>query len=238
MILAAAQNTGILEELKQLFVFNTPKVTFSQAIVTIVLTLVMGFIISQIYNYSQKRSGGDIALSMTLMMVPSIVALIVMLIGDSIAGALSLGGAFSLIRYRSDPASPKDITYIFFSFASGIAAGVGYPIYAALFTAIFGIILIVLSSVGFGERKRDDMNLKVIVPEDMNFEGLLDDILEENTEHYRLRKIRTTDFGTLVELVYDVRLSKEASRKKLLDAIRCRNGNLNVSLTMKALDKE
>lgn len=234
----AAATANLTEQLKELFSLNVNDLSVWSMLVTVAVSLVLGFAVSRMYVFSQKRQRGETALSMTLFMVPAIVSIIVLLIGDSIAGALTLGGAFSLIRYRSDPASPKDITYIFFAFATGIACGLGYPLYAALFTVIFILILLAVTFAGMDKATKDNMTLKVTVPEDMNFEGLLDDILKEYTEHFTLHKIRTTDFGTLVELVYDIRMARDGEKKKMIDAIRCRNGNLNVALTLKATDAE
>lgn len=230
-MLLSANGLNSIEEL-----FSTQiggeQLTLASAFINIGGALVLGFIIALLYYFTQKRAGGSTSLSVTIIMVPAIIALIVVLIQNNLARAFTLAGSLAIIRYRSQPASPRDIAYVLFSLAIGIACGIGYVAYAAVFTVLFCVILFVISITGFGGLGRDTMLLKILIPESLNFDGVYDEILNEYTDSWKLRRIQTTDFGTVFELIYIVKLKKGKDRKEFLDKIRCKNGNLNVTLNL------
>ncbi len=193
--------------------------------------LMLGALLGLVYIWTQKREGGDSTLAISLIMVPAVVAAIVLLVGNSYARAFTLAGAFSIVRYRSVPVTPKDVSYVFMSLAIGLGCGIGYIGYSVLFTAIFILVMLILSLTGFGSLKKREMQLKVVIPENLNFEGIIDDILNSDTTYWRLAKVRSSDFGTMFEIFYKLKLKKGVSTKDFVDKIRCRNGNLNVVIT-------
>ena len=193
-------------------------------------SLVLGFIISIVYICTHKNTGFAPSFAITLVMLPVIIAVIILLIGDNVARAFSLAGAFTIIRFRSAPADPKDITYIFFTLAAGLALGLGYIAYAALFTVVLSTVTVFMEVFRYAVPKNDHMILKVTIPENLDYQNLLTDILNEYTLSYKLKKVRTVDFGALFETVYFIELKKDCSQKDMLDKIRARNGNLNVQL--------
>lgn len=193
-------------------------------------SLLLGFAVSLLYIKTHKHSGYTPSFAVTLVMLPIIIAIIILLIGDNVARAFSLAGAFTIIRFRSAPADPKDITYIFFTLAVGLALGLGYIGYSVLFTLILGLVIAFMESFKYACPKNEHMILKVTVPEDLNYQNLITDILEEYTVEYKLKKVRTADFGALFETVYYIELKKDCDQKEMIDKIRARNGNLNVQL--------
>lgn len=193
--------------------------------------LLLGLLLGAVYIKTQRKDGGDTSLAISLIMVPVVVAAIVLLVGNSIVSAFTLAGAFSIIRYRSLPVTPKDISYVFMSLAIGLGCGIGFIGYALIFTLIFIAVMIVISATGFGSMRKREMQLKVVIPENLNFEGLLDDIMESDTAYWRLAKVRTSDFGTMFELIYRLKLKDNVTTKEFMDKIRCRNGNLNIVVT-------
>ena len=164
-------------------------------------------------------------------MLPTIISIIILLVGNNVARAFSLAGAFSIIRFRSTPGDTKDISYIFFTLAVGLASGMGYVGYAVIFTIILCTVMIILDSLNFAMPKSKAMVLKITVPEDLNFEGVFDEILNTNTTSWNMVKVRTRDFGALYELNYSIHLKNDVNQKKFIDSLRVRNGNLNISLT-------
>ncbi len=229
-LLSAASNTT----LESIFTsqIGGERLTVPAALIMVGSALLLGFIAALLYTFTQKRVGGSTSLSVTLLIVPPIIALIVMLIQNNLARAFTLAGALSLIRYRSEPASPRDIAYVLFSLAIGIACGIGYVAYAAIFTVIFCVVLLAVSFTGFGGLGRDTLLLKILIPESLNFEGVYDDLLNQYASNWKLRRVQTTDFGTVFELIYVIRLKKGVSKKEFMDKIRCKNGNLNVTLNL------
>ncbi|MFD1953208.1 DUF4956 domain-containing protein [Paenibacillus thailandensis] len=210
---------------------TTANLTLSNALLTIVVSIVLGGIISWTY---MKTNANGYAQSFTLTMVllPAIVAIIILLIGSNIARAFSLAGAFSIIRFRSAPGDPKDIAYVLFTMAAGLACGVGLFGYAVLFTLILCLLMFVLSRFNFGARKTLQKTLKVTVPENLGYDEAFDEVFRKFGVQYELKKIRTTELGSLYELVYAVTLNQLTNQKEFLDEIRARNGNLDLSLTM------
>ncbi len=164
--------------------------------------------------------------------MPTVIAVIILLIGSNIARAFSLAGAFSIIRFRSAPRDPKDIAYVLFTMAAGLACGVGIFGYAGLFTIFLCTLMFVLNRLNFGAKKTSQKSLKITVPENLDYEGAFDEVLKEYTTGYELKKVKTTDLGSLYELAYVVTMDNEVSQKAFLDSLRCRNGNLNISLSM------
>lgn len=205
--------------------------TFSNAILTIGLAIIMGVIISLTYMKTNQSTYSQ-SFTLTMVVLPVIVAIIILLIGSNIARAFSLAGAFSIIRFRSAPGDPKDIAYVLFTMASGLACGVGAFGYAVMFTIILCVLMFALSRFNFGGKKSQQKTLKVTIPENLSYEEALDEVFHKFNVLHELKKIRTTELGSLYELVYNVTIHESVNQKEFLDMIRTRNGNLDISLTM------
>ncbi len=200
-------------------------------------SLALGLLISFVYIKTHKSEGYQSGFAVTLIMLPAIISVIIMLIGNNVARAFSLAGAFSLVRFRSAPGDPKDIAYVFFALGVGLACGLGFIAYAAVFAVILCLVMILLTFTNYAKQKSTSMQVRITVPENLNFQGLFDDILNKYTDFWKLRKVRTTDFGTLFELSYLIDLKQSADQKVFLDELRCRNGNLNITLTLKEFEE-
>lgn len=210
---------------------TSTELTFTDAILTIVIAIVLGGMIS--LTYMKTNPGGySQSFTLTMVLLPVIVAVIILLIGSNVARAFSLAGAFSIIRFRSAPGDPKDITFVLFTMAAGLACGVGSFGYAVLFTLVLCTLMFILNRTGFGARKTSQKTLKVTIPENLGYEEAFAEVFKKFNVRFELKKIRTTELGSLYELVYDVTLDEHTSQKEFLDAIRTRNGNLDLSLTM------
>jgi hypothetical protein len=206
--------------------------SFKSAVLTIVVSFALGLLISYVYIKTHARGSYSQNFTLTLIMIPCIIAVIILLIGSDVARAFSLAGAFSIIRFRSAPGDPKDISYVFFAMAAGLACGVGLLAYAVFFTVFLCAVMVVLSKINFGARKTPYKVLKVVVPENLDYEREFEDIFNKYTVSHELQKVKTTDLGTLYELVYLINLYYGTNEKEFIDALRCRNGNLNIVLGM------
>lgn len=202
------------------------------ALAVIFSSLLLGLLVSVVYIKNQREQGYSGTFAVTLIMLPAIIALIIMLVGNNVARAFSLAGAFSLIRFRSAPGDPKDIAYIFFTLAVGLACGMGYIGYGALFAVILCSVISVLNLLKFAGNQPVPMRLKVLVPENLNYQGLFDDIFAEYTTDQRLLRVKTTDFGSLFEMIYDIKLKDGVDQKQFIDRLRTRNGNLSIALNI------
>ncbi|WP_138751348.1 DUF4956 domain-containing protein [Paenibacillus sinopodophylli] len=210
---------------------TTTTMTLGSSIITILVAIALGAIISFTYMKTSPSSYSQ-NFTLTMIILPTIVAIIILLIGSNIARAFSLAGAFSIIRFRSAPGDPKDIAYVLFTMAAGLACGVGAFGYAVLFTLILCALMFILNKTNFGARKSAQKQLKVTIPESLSYEEAFVEVFTTFGVAYELKKIRTTELGSLYELVYNVTLNQKTNQKEFLDAIRCRNGNLDLSLTM------
>ena len=219
-------------------IFNTAteslQLSFGSATLTIITAFILGILISVTYINTYAKGHYSQSFVLTLIMMPCVVAVIILLIGTNIASAFGLSGAFSIIRFRSAPGDPKDISYVLFCMGAGLACGVGVYGYALFFTIILCALMLILCKVNFGAKKSNDKILKVIIPEDLDYQGVFDDIFDTYAYRYELKRVKTTDLGTLYELVYLISLRTNIKEKEFLDELRCRNGNLNIILTMNA----
>ena len=191
--------------------------------------LVIGIVISLIYIITHRKEGYSQSYVLTMIMLPTIVSLILLRINTT-AGALSLAGAFTLVRFRSVAGDPKDIAYIFFAMAAGVACGIGYIGFAIVFFVILGIVMFILSETDFGGCKKRHMTLKIAIPENLDYQGVFEPVLSRYTTYYKLRRVKTTNFGTLFELIYSVDVLDNIDQKKFVDELRALNGNMTINL--------
>ena len=201
-------------------------------LITLVTAMIFGLAIAVTYMKTQRNGVFSQSLAITLTILPVILSMIILFVSDNFARAFSLAGTLSIIRFRSAPGEPKDIGYIFFAVAAGLAAGVGQYLYGALFVALVCIFMVVLSLVKFGTPKAYPKKLKITIPEDLDYENAFTDIFEKYTSSYKLERVKTTDLGSLFELVYDVSMKESGTDKAFIDELRCRNGNLNIILSL------
>ena len=201
--------------------------TLHSMILCTIFSLIFGFVIAGIYIFKNNYSK---SLAMTLVLLPAIVQVIIMLVNGNIGVGIAVAGAFSLVRFRSLPGTAREITALFFAMSIGFVTGLGFIFYAFVFLLLIGGASLLLSLLSFGE----DGNirfLKVKIPENLDYEGLFDDIFAQYTTRITLEKVTSTDMGSLFELTYTVHLKSSYKSKAFIDELRCRNGNLNITLS-------
>ncbi len=196
------------------------------------LGVLIGFLISLVYIFTHRKSGYSQSYVMTVLLLPPIVAIVLVMI-NSTASALSLAGVFTLCRYRTIPADPKDVTYVFFAMASGVICGISETHWVVfVFFAVIGAVLIIVESTNYGKCKTSTMTLKITIPENLNYAGLFDDTLDRNTTNWKLKRVKTTSYGSLFELVYVIEIKETTDQKQFIDELRKLNGNLTVILSL------
>ncbi len=207
-------------------------ISLGDAILTIIVSFILGGLISFTYMKTSTKGGYSQNFALTLVIIPTVIAIIVFLVGSNVARAFSLAGALSIIRFRSAPGDSKDISYVLFTTSAGLAVGTGLFGYGILFTGSLCLLMYVLKLVNFGANKTSKNLLKITIPEDLDYEGVFDDLFLQYTKGHELLKVKTTDLGSLFQLVYTVVLDNKTSQKQFIDELRCRNGNLNITLSM------
>ena len=186
--------------------------------------VLLGLIIGIAYMFMCRKERYNRDFIIGLVILPAIVAAVILLIGSNVARAFSMAGAFALVRFRSVPGSAKDIAIVFFAMASGLACGLGY--------VIMIVILILLTVFNFAQPHTDIKQLRITIPESLNYSDVFDDVMNKFTEKAELRKVKTTNMGTMFELSYNVVVKDSVNEKEFIDNLRMRNGNLNISLSV------
>ena len=199
--------------------------TLSAFLMCIFAALVLGVLTALVFSFRNKHSG---SLILALAVLPPIVTLVIMMVNGNIGAGLAVAGTFSLVRFRSAPGTAREICGLFMSTAIGITCGMGYIGIAAVFFLVMAVFLVLLSLFRFGETAASSRQLKITIPENMDYDGLFDDIFEKYTSRHELVRVKTTNMGTLYELTYTINLKTPEVSKQFIDDIRCRNGNLNI----------
>ena len=200
-------------------------ITLQSFLLCTAVSLVLGIGLAFVAGYRQKTSS---SFAVTLALLPAVVQLVIMLVNGNIGTGVAVAGAFSLVRFRSAPGTAREIGVLFLAMALGLATGMGLLWLAVLAFVLLAGALLGLTALGFGEQKTAARVLKITIPEDLDYEGLFDDLFTQYTTSHTLVRVKTSNMGTLYELEYRITLRSESIPKEFLDALRCRNGNLNI----------
>lgn len=207
-------------------------IDITQAAIAIGAAFVIGFVIAAVYMFMCKKERYQKNFIIGLAMLPAVVAVVILLVGSNVARAFSMAGAFALVRFRSAPGSAKDISIVFFTMAAGLACGLGYVSFATVFVVVMLAVLTAATALGFADVNADKKQLKITIPENLNYNSVFDDVFEKYTSEHRMSRVKTTNMGTMYELTYEVKLKDESTEKEFIDQIRVRNGNLNISMAI------
>ena len=199
--------------------------TLSAFLICTAVSLALGIGLALVSRFRARTTQ---SFAVTLAILPVMVQVVITLVNGNIGAGVAVAGAFSLVRFRSAPGTAREIGVLFLGMAIGLATGMGYVGLAALTFVIVSAALLVLTALHFGQHDSGERILKITIPEDLDYEGLFDDLLDQYTTTHSLIKVKTTNMGTLYELEYRITLRSESIPKAFLDALRCRNGNLNI----------
>ena len=194
------------------------------------VSLLLGVLIAAAYMYNTRYTK---SFAVTLAMLPAIVCVIIAMVNGSIGTGIAVAGAFSLVRFRSVPGTAKEICAIFLAMATGLATGMGYLGLAAAFTAVLSLVILLTGRFDFGTKRNASRfkSIRIVVPEDLDYTGMFDDLFAEYTSSCDLVNVRTTNMGSMFRLTYDVVLKDPDREKELIDKLRCRNGNLEINVS-------
>lgn len=193
-------------------------------------SLALGLIIALAYMQGTRYTK---SLVVTLALLPAIISMIIIMVNGSVGTGVAVAGAFSLVRFRSVPGTAREICMIFLAMATGLITGMGYLTLAAIFTLVMCFFFLLYGKLALGASGKADKykTVRVVVPEDLDYTGIFEDIFSEFTTTCDLASVKTTNMGSMYKLTYDVILRDPAREKEMIDKIRCRNGNLEVSVS-------
>lgn len=206
--------------------------TALDVVITVVLAALLGLVIATVYKYTSDSYEYTQDFSVTLVMLCVIISVVVAAVGSNVARAFSFAGVLSIIRFRTVMGNPRDIAFVLFSVSAGLCVGVSAYLYAVIIVAALLLLIVIMRAYNVFAPKGAAKRLKITIAENMNYEGVFDGVLEKYCIKYDLSKVSTVDLGTLFELVYDVEVKNDVSEKDMMDDIRCKNGNLPISLIL------
>ena len=199
--------------------------TMGHLLVCMLVSLGLGAFLAVLHTFKNTYSKNFIV---TLALLPAIVQAVITIVNGNLGTGVAVMGAFSLVRFRSVPGNSREIGSIFLAMAVGLAAGMGYLGVAVMLSVVIGAAMILLVSLPFGKKGFTKRELKITIPENLDYMGIFDDIFSKYTGKVQLNRVKTVNMGSLYELCYQVDLKAEQEEKEMLDEIRCRNGNLPV----------
>lgn len=191
------------------------------------VSLALGFIAAAVHMYKNNYNKGFVV---TIALLPAVVQLVILLVNGNLGAGLAVMGAFALVRFRSIPGSARDIAAVFFSMAIGLATGMGFLLLAAVFTVIISVVMIVYNTVSFGEPRHKMQQLRITIPEDLDYQEIFDSVFDAYTANHVLVRQETSNMGSLYRLCYNVELKASTNPKDFMDELRTRNGNLEIAL--------
>lgn len=207
----------------------TTKITIPQFLLCIFVALLVGVFLSLVYTYKTRYT---VSFIITLATLPAIVAVIIMMVNGNVGAGVAVAGAFSLVRFRSVPGTAKEIGTIFLAMGTGLVIGMGYLGYAVLFALVLGLAMFLFNfiSIRIKRAPNHEKTLRITIPEDLNYSDVFDDLFEKYTDSYDCIGVKTANMGSLFKLQYHISLKDPKQEKEFIDALRCRNGNLEISI--------
>ena len=196
-------------------------------IILVLVSLVLGGIMALIHTYRNDYTKSFI---MTLAILPAVICVVILMVNGNIGAGVAVAGTFSLVRFRSAPGTAREIGAIFAVMGMGLIIGMGYIGYAALFTCLIGLAILMYSRFSADGKKSTRKILKITIPENLNYSDVFDEFLEKYTKSYKLKQVKTSNMGSLYKLSYEIVLTDPSIEKEFIDQLRTRNGNLEISL--------
>ena len=209
---------------------STSVISVGNFLLCVGCSLIIGLILAFAYMYRSRYTKSFVV---TLAMLPAVVCVGIMMVNGNVGTGVAVAGAFGLVRFRSVPGTAKEISMLFLAMGAGLIAGMGYLGYAFLFAIILCAVCLLYGHLDFGMKKNAATykTLSVTIPEDLDYTGAFDDIFAEFTTSCDLTRVKTTNMGSLFRLTYNIALRDPAREKEMIDQLRCRNGNLEISIS-------
>ena len=205
-------------------------ISVSDFLLCLGFSLALGLVMAFAYMYRTRYTKSFVV---TLALLPAVVCVVIMLVNGNVGTGVAVAGAFSLVRFRSVPGTAKEICTLFLAMGAGLIAGMGYIGFAVLFTLIMCAMFLLYNMLDFGAKKNAQAykTVTVVIPEDLDYTGVFDDVFERYTVSANLARVKTTNMGSMFKLTYNIVLRDAAKEKEMINAIRCRNGNLEISVS-------
>lgn len=209
---------------------TTAVITVGDFLLCVLVSLAVGLMLAGSYMYRCRYTRSFV---FTLLMLPAVVCVVIMMVNGNVGTGVAVAGAFSLVRFRSVPGTAREISMLFVAMGAGLIAGMGYLAFALLFTLLMSVLTLVFSRVSFGAKRNNSKykTMTITIPEDLDYSGIFDEIFHRYATAWELTRVKTTNMGSMFRLTYDLTLKDTGKEKAMLDELRCRNGNLEISVS-------
>lgn len=205
--------------------------SLTNVLIVLLVSTALGASISALYAFTHRKTVYDHAFNTTLLLLPIVISVIIILVSNNIARAFSLAGVFTLVRFRSAITDSRDIAFILSAVGVGLAMSLGMIGYAVTFTLFISAVMIIIHYLKLDQQKKTHAKLRIIIPENLNYANVFDDVFHQYVTSFQLTRVKTTDFGTMFELTYLIKTKANMDQKAFIDELRVRNGNLSITLT-------
>lgn len=208
----------------------TSVISVTDFLICIGCSLVIGLILAFAYMYKTHYTKSFVV---TLALLPAVVCVVIMMVNGNVGTGVAVAGAFSLVRFRSAPGTAKEIGVLFLAMGAGLIAGMGYLGYAFLFSVILCAVNMLYNHLDFGIKKKHEIykTVHITIPEDLDYTNVFDELFSDYADSWELTQVKTTNMGSLFRLTYNITLRNFAVEKEMIDKLRCRNGNLEISVS-------
>jgi len=214
--------------LKSLFNSTSSNIELWTILVCTLVSLSLGVIVAYTHKKTSKYSKNFL---ITLAILPVLVQTIMIMVNGNLGTSVAIVGAFSLVRFRSIPGTSKEILSVFFAMAIGLATGMGHVFFACIITILISLSIVLFSKINLFDLNPNTKMLKIVIPENLDYTNMFDDIFDNYVKEYKLEKVKMTNMGSLFELSYRITLKKEINEKEFIDELRIKNGNLKIILS-------
>lgn len=214
--------------LNSIFSETASSVELSSILLCSIISIILGVVIALTHKQTSKYNKNFLV---TLSILPLLVQTIIIMVNGNLGTSVAIMGAFSLVRFRSLPGTSKEILSVFFAMTVGLATGMGHLVFAIIITIIGSLAIFILSKVALFNNNKKEKILKIMIPENLDYTNVFDDIFETYTEKVELEQVKTTNMGSMFDLSYCIILNENVNEKEFLDDLRVKNGNLKVMIS-------
>ena len=204
-------------------------VTESNLLISLGVSIVLGVIIAMVHKITASKCSKNFLITLTV--IPVLVMTIILMTSGNLGSSIAIVGAFSLVRFRSLPGTSKEIMSIFYAMTIGLAIGMGEIIMAVILTLLVGFMIIVFSKLNIFGKSNNNKLLKIVIPEDMDYEDVFIDTFKKYLDDYKLINVKLINMGSLYELTYSVNEKNNIKEKEFLDDVRVINSNMKITLS-------
>lgn len=211
----------------------TTVISLTDFLVCVGFSLILGIIMALAYIYKTRYTKSFVV---TLAILPAVVCVVIMMVNGNIGAGVAVAGAFSLVRFRSIPGTAKEIGTLFLVMGAGLIAGMGYLGFSFVFTIILSLVFMLYNGLDFGAKKNSMLykSIQIVIPEDLDYSGVFEEVFENYASTFELVKVKTINMGSMFRLTYDIVLKNAEKEKELIDKLRQRNGNLEITVSKQA----